>query len=84
MYKIIFEKPAEKFFRKLNKKEQEQIAKKINELSLNPKLGKPLVDKLSGLWSLRIGDYRAIYMIKNQELIVLVLKLGHRKNVYDF
>ena len=84
MYKIIFQKQAEKFFRKLDKNEQEQVAKKINELSNNPKLGKPLVEKLAGLWSLRIGNYRAIYAIKNEELIVLVLKLGHRKNVYDF
>jgi mRNA interferase RelE/StbE len=52
-------------------------------LSNNPELGKPLVGRLSGLWSLRVGNYRAIYSIKNNELLVLVLRLGHRKNVYD-
>ncbi|MBS3066692.1 type II toxin-antitoxin system RelE/ParE family toxin [Candidatus Pacearchaeota archaeon] len=83
MYKIILEKKPESFFRKLEKKEQERIAKKFNELERNPQLGKPLTASLSGLWSLRFGDYRAIYQIKQNELVILVLKLGHRKNVYD-
>jgi mRNA interferase RelE/StbE len=83
MYKIIFLKPAEKFFRSLSKKEQEKIAKKINFLESNPRLGKPLLGKLSGLWSLRIGEYRAIYQIKDLELVVLVLKIGNRRNIYS-
>jgi len=41
------------------------------------------VGKLAGLWSLRIGDYRALYQIRHNELIILVLKIGHRKNIYD-
>lgn len=83
MYRIILEKKPESFFRKLEKKEQERIAKKFNELEKNPQLGKPLTASLSGLWSLRFGDYRAIYQIKQNELVILVLKLSHRKNVYD-
>lgn len=83
MYKIILQKKPEKFFRKLERKEQERIAKKFNELEKNPQLGKPLTANLTGLWSLRFGDYRAIYQIKQNELIIIVLKLGHRKNIYD-
>lgn len=83
MYKIIFEKPAEKFFRKLDKKDQERIGRKILELENNPELGKPLTGKLAGLWSLRSGDYRALYQIRHNELLILVLKIGHRKNAYD-
>ncbi|HPD81911.1 MAG TPA: type II toxin-antitoxin system RelE/ParE family toxin [Candidatus Pacearchaeota archaeon] len=83
MYKIILEKKPEDFFRKLEKVEQERIVKKFNELEKNPQLGKPLTANLAGLWSLRFGNYRAIYQIKHEELILLVLKLGHRKNVYD-
>ena len=82
MYKIIFEKKAENFLRKLERKEQERIAKKFNELENNPELGKPLTGKLAGLWSLRIGDYRTIYQIRKSELLILVLKIGHRKDVY--
>ena len=83
MYKIILEKKPESFFRKLERKEQERIAKKFNELEKNPELGKPLTANLAGLWSLRFGDYRAIYQIKHNELLILVLKLGHRKNIYE-
>ena len=83
MYDIILEKKSENFFRKLERKEQERITKKFNELEKNPELGKPLTANLAGLWSLRFGDYRAIYQIKQSELIILVLKLGHRKNIYD-
>jgi len=83
MYKIILQKKPERFFRKLERKEQERIAKKFSELEKNPQLGKPLTANLTGLWSLRFGDYRAIYQIKQDELIILVLKLGHRKNVYN-
>ena len=83
MYKIILEKKPENFFRKLERKEQERISKKFNELEKNPELGKPLTANLAGLWSLRIGDYRAIYQIKQNELVILILKLGHRKNIYD-
>ncbi len=82
MYKIILEKKPENFFRKLEKKEQERIAKKFSELEKNPELGKPLTANLAGLWSLRFGDYRAIYAIKHNELVILVLKLGHRKDIY--
>ncbi|MBU3907163.1 MAG: type II toxin-antitoxin system RelE/ParE family toxin [Nanoarchaeota archaeon] len=83
MFKIILEKKPENFFRKLERKEQERIAKKFNELEKNPELGKPLTANLAGLWSLRFGDYRAIYQIKQSELIILILKLGHRKNIYN-
>lgn len=42
--------------------------------------GKPLRGTLKGLWSLRVGDYRAIYTISATE--VHVLKVGHRREVY--
>jgi len=82
MYIIILEKEAEKFLGKIDKTIAERITKKIHELKNNPELGKPLVGRLSGLWSLRIGDYRAVYQIRKSELVVLVLKIGHRKDVY--
>jgi mRNA interferase RelE/StbE len=83
MYKIIFEKKPLVFFKKLDKILQERIARKIEQLKENPQLGKPLTGNLSGLWSLRIDKYRMIYQIRNEELIILILDLGHRKNVYN-
>lgn len=83
MYNIIFQKRALNFFKKLDFSIQERIAKKIGELKDNPRIGIPLVGNLTGLWKLRIGDYRVIYQIRNEELVVLVLDIGHRQNIYD-
>lgn len=83
MYRIIFEKQAINFFKKLDKSLQERIGKKIEKLKENPKIGIPLVGNLSGLWKLRIGDYRVTYQIRHNELVVLLLKIAHRKNVYN-
>lgn len=82
-YRILLSPKSSLFLKKLNKEDRERIERKLADLSNNPELGKPLVGRLSGLWSLRIGDYRAVYEIKHNELLILVLKLGHRKNVYD-
>ena len=83
MYKIIFDGKALDFFKKLDKPGCERIGKKIEALKENPELGVPLLGNLSGLWKLRIGDYRIIYKIFNNDLVILIIKIGHRKNVYD-
>lgn len=46
-------------------------------------LGKPLQGDLKGLWRYRVADYRLICSIQDQRLLVLVLKVGHRRDVYD-
>ena len=83
MYEIVFDKKALSFLEKLDKNTQNIIGKKIENLKTNPELGKPLTGKLGGLWSLRTGNYRAIYQIRHNELVILILKIGHRKNIYD-
>jgi len=83
MHEIFFSKEAEDFLNKLDNNIKKRISSKIELLKANPELGKPLTANLAGLWSLRIGDFRVIYQIKNQELAILIIKLGHRKNVYE-
>ena len=83
MHEVILKKPAKKFLRKLDNSEQKRIINKLKELKQNPRLGKPLIGKLSGLWSLRIGKYRALYQIVENELIIFILNIGHRKNIYE-
>ena len=83
MYEILITEPAKKFLKKLDKNIKKRILDKIEELADDPKKGIPLVGNLSGLWKLRIGDYRAIYKIFHDKLIVSVIKIGHRKNIYD-
>lgn len=82
VYEIIFHHKAQKTFNKLDKSIKFKISKSVNKLKQNPFLGKPLVGNLSGLWRLRIEKYRIIYQIKKDELIIFVLDIGHRKNIY--
>ena len=83
MYFINLDKNTKKFLKKLDKFEQQRILNKLEDLKDNSKLGKPLTGNLAGLWSLRIGKYRALYRIFEDKLIILVLDLGHRKDIYD-
>ena len=83
MYNIEFDKKAADFFKKLDKSLQNRIGKKIELLKNNPHLGIPLVGNLSGFYKLRVGDYRIVYKIKNEQLIILILDIGHRKNIYN-
>jgi mRNA interferase RelE/StbE len=47
------------------------------------RFGKPLRAQLAGLWRYRVGDYRILCQIREGALLVLVVSVGHRKNVYD-
>ncbi|MCZ6116999.1 type II toxin-antitoxin system RelE family toxin [Campylobacter ureolyticus] len=77
---------AKKDFAKLDKHIQIQIFKKLKfiENLNNPKDdGKPLAGNLLGLWRYRSGDYRILAQILDDKLIILVVKISHRKNIYD-
>jgi len=81
-YEVVLTEEAERFIKKCDSSVKNRILDKIEDLKEDPRLGKPLSANLAGLWSLRIGDYRAVYQIRDNELIVVVIKIGHRKNVY--
>jgi mRNA interferase RelE/StbE len=54
-----------------------------DKLMVDPlKFGSPLRRNLAGLFKLRVGNYRIIYQIKNNEVIVLIVAIGHRSRVY--
>lgn len=82
MYEILLSKNALKFLEKLNKKEQEQILSGLEKLRFRPEafLVKLVGDKA---YKLRIGDFRVIVDIQQSNLLVFVIKVGHRKNVYQ-
>lgn len=84
IFRVFFSPKSQRFLDKLkNKEDRKRIEKKLRELRQNPELGKPLVGKLASLWAIRFGKYRAVYQIRKSELLVLILRLGHRKNIYD-
>jgi len=82
MFRIIFNKKAVNFFKKLDLEDKKIIGKKLDGLQVNPELGKPLTGKLVGLWSLRVGKFRIIYKLIRNELLILILDMGQRKNIY--
>lgn len=81
-YEVRFVRTAQKELKKLDSKEQVRMLKAIQKLSLHPKKGdvRPMVG--STAWRLRVGNYRVIYDINDQVVLVLILKVGHRKDVY--
>ena len=86
-YKVIFTERAKKQLKKLDKHIAALIVgwleKNIQNCE-NPRLhGKGLVENKSGQWRYRIGDYRVICEIQDKEIIVLVLEVGHRREIYD-
>ncbi len=81
-FEVILSAESEEFIRKCDKEIRSRILRSLRKLETEPESGKPLTSILTGYWSLRMGDYRAIYHIKNNELIVIVIKIGHRKKVY--
>ena len=80
-FKIFFYKKAVSEIEKLDKPTKERIKKEIKELQKNSEKGQHL--HYCDFWSLRIGDYRAIYEIKKQEQKIVILYVGHRKHVYE-
>jgi len=78
---------ARKRFSKLDHKAQKEIQKFINTqlvIEENPRvLGEPMTGAFKGTWRFRVGDYRIITEVYDNELVIVVVKAGHRKNVYD-
>lgn len=84
-YKIDFAEPAAEEFSKLDGSVKKQIQKYINKIASrdDPRtLGEPLQENLSAYWKYRVGDYRLVAEIKDNEFIVLMLVVAHRREVY--
>ena len=86
-YKILFTDKAKKQLKKLDKHISALIIgwlEKNVEGCENPRAhGKGLVGDKSGQWRYRIGDYRVICEIQDSKIIVLVLEIGHRRDIYS-
>ncbi len=81
-FKVLLHPKSTRFLSKLDKDLRARIKSRVEELEDHPeRRGKRL--RYSDFRTLRIGDYRAIYEIDEEENRVIVLFIGHRKNVYD-
>ncbi len=85
-WRVFFDPTAEKQFSKLGRTAQQEIEKYIAknlESEEDPRrFGKPFLS-LRNAWRYRVGDYRFVCQIQNDKLIILVIKVGHRRDVYD-
>lgn len=85
VWKIRLNPKTEKDLQKIDKTVQKRIFKYLKGLTAveNPRLfGKALQGNLQGLWRYRVGDYRLVCQILDTEITILVIKVGHRKNIY--
>lgn len=86
-YKIVFTDRAKKQLKKMDKHTAALIIgwlEKNVEGCDNPRIhGKGLVENKSGQWRYRIGDYRVICEIQEEQIVILVLEVGHRSNIYE-
>lgn len=86
MWALSFSADAAKTFRKLDKKVQRDIQKKLTELQgleFPGQMAKPLTHDLKNRWRLHIGVWRVIFRLENDQLVILVVDIGKRDAVYD-
>lgn len=82
-YSIELSRKAVKALQSIPKSEQKKIQSKIDKLRKNPlPVGNQKLAGMENLFRIRSGDYRIIYQIKKNKLLILVLNIGHRKEIY--
>lgn len=83
---ISFDKYALKALSKIDKQNRNRILQflKVDLLGLNNprQIGKALKGKFKGMWRYRVGDYRIICKIVDNELVILALEIEHRSSIY--
>jgi mRNA interferase RelE/StbE len=82
-YRVRFKLSAAEAIRKLPKAHQRRVIAKAEALADTPR--PPECKKLHGsddFYRIRVGDYRIVYAVEDQDLVILVVRVGHRKEVY--
>ena len=84
-YTVFFTKAAEQKFDDLiekNRKLGERLSTAIEQLTANPHTGEALSGQWKGYLKYRVGDYRIIYRIQQERLIIYIITIAHRREVY--
>jgi mRNA interferase RelE/StbE len=82
-WEIKWEKGAYKALKNMPADLKKRIFSKVDELKEDPYKGGELKYNLSSLRRIYIGDYRIIYSLRENELVILIIKAGHRKEIYE-
>ena len=84
-YRLELSNQAERVIRRMAEREPalyERVAQALEDLTNDPLQGKALKGELKGRYSYRVGSYRLIYLVRQRALVVLVIDIGHRRDVY--
>lgn len=83
-YRIKITSQAQKDFKKLDSPIRKRISRAILKLEgeRTPQQFKPLMGKRNAQYRLRVGDYRILYDVYDMDRVVLILRIGHRREVY--
>ena len=73
---------AAKELQRIASEDRARLVEGIDRLSENPYLGNALKGELRGLRRLRVGDYRVLYEVRRGELVILVVRVAHRREAY--
>ena len=83
-YQISYKPSVEKELRSLDRQQLQAVVKRIQALADNPRpYGSIRLQGIERLYRVRQGDYRIIYRIDDDALVVLIIKLGHRREIYE-
>lgn len=83
MYSITISPQAKKELKSISKLYRKAIARAIDDLSEDPFLGKPLTREPTGKLSYRVGVYRVVYKVSEEDKKVYIISAGHRRDVYE-
>ena len=82
-YQVVIPKKVQKELNRVDQRYLPRILALLKSLEGNPYLGKKLSGEHDGKRSCRVWPYRIVYTILNEELVVLVIAIGHRQGVYQ-
>jgi len=85
-YRLLFHKSVVKFLKKCPVKQKQELKQKFELLKQNPRsntfLDIKTMQGYENLYRLRVGQYRFIYQIQNDDLIIFIIKAGNRGDIY--
>lgn len=81
-YSLRIKRSAAKALARIPKPQRLRLIEAIDRLMTEPTAGSVLKGEFAGLRRLRVGDYRVVYEVVEQDLVVLVIRVGHRGTVY--
>lgn len=82
-YTVKLKPSAVRDFKRLDRSAQKRVASKIDALAEDPiPSGVARLEGKGNLYRIRAGDYRIVYQVRDDVLLVLVVKIGHRRDIY--